>query len=488
MWQAILKRIHPVAIVVMGAFALIFVVGIFALQDAVNNGETRSSGFQGWIDALYADPNAAGTIYVLSRNTSSQVYKSTDYGQTWSPNAFFEFPNTDSYTTPSLQFRSETLIYQTETETHSLWTLPRPIFRMFFWRQKYVTNGSVLNRYSPADVSVTYAVAGGTGLLIGHTPDKPNPSGRVWQYTNFNPDERFRPLTDWRLTNPFPILVVVICALCMPPLPFIHHWTLKQAYRYAFQPGETKELNRYAAGVTTLVTVLAAAAVIFWVTQTRFDYFEVVLVVALLTALIGAIGGVIIAKRRNFTHRFTWRIALGSALVSLCVPIGVIGIYVTWWAVITLLIGFWVYRRMLVRSLERQEAIMTHWQLDRLTLETLGIFLIMLIPLTALPLGILARVATIWVLPLALFIPLISITVLYLYIRWRGNASFLRKKNALPESGDAIPEDSPLFQGFAWWRTVFGATAFWVGLALTATTAVFMGQACVYSILGLIKV
>jgi hypothetical protein len=174
-----------------------------------------------------------------------------------------------------------------------------------------------------------------------------------------------------RPAQPPPIyktLVTIFLAFCIPPLPFIHTWLLAQVYRYAFQPGERRGWYNLSMTITAVISVCAAASIAIWLADLRVTFIRIVGVMTALCVVLGAGGAVWIARKRQFSNRFTLLLALAAGLVSLVVPFGVVGVYTTWPIVLTGVIGYLIIRRNNERRLERDYAMLTNWQIDSLSL------------------------------------------------------------------------------------------------------------------------
>ncbi len=453
------------------------------------------------IESIHADQQNAGTVYLriqgsdryftnpntydyVDGNNVDATYKTTDGGQTW---ARVDVPAPDLTTTPLhdkyhiVGTRNDPALYWSPSEPFTngnrFWSYPRTTFISFFRPDGVVSDSEgpwFMVPYSPAwDVSAadphTIFISLGTeGVLVGPTPWDPGPAPRAWKMTRF-PELHALPLT---LTSPLNILLVVIVALLVPPLPLIHAYLLSRVYRYLFQPGEEALAHRLARQVALVVTVAAALAVALWLVTESVDYYPVVALMGVFSVLLSAGAAIFTARTRHFTNKFTRRIGLAAGFAGAVVPLGVAAIWFLWPFIITGVFGYAILHRRIGYYMEQRQHILTNWGLDRLTLEVMALFGLMFIPLGAILFGTnflgFRYLSWPFLLVGALGIIAVAAGAVYLYIRVRGAAAI--KKNG-PDA-----EQSPSVAGFGWWRMLFGTAVVWAVVAAVASGAVFVAQ------------
>jgi len=434
-------------------------------------------------DRYFTNPN---TYDYVDGNNIDTAYKTTDGGQTWTRvdvstvesttpsqhNTFHIFGSKNNY---ALYWSSS----RSSDDGQRFWSYPRPTFISFFQPDGFLSNGEspwfmLLDApqwdVSAADPHTIYISLGTEGVLVGPTPWDPGPAPRAWKMTRF-PELHALPLT---LTNPLNILLVVIVALLVPPLPLIHAYLLSRVYRYLFQPGEEAHAHRLARQVALVVTVAAALSVAFWLVTETVDYYPVVALMGVFSVLLSAGIAVMTARKRHFTNKFTRRIGLASAFAGALVPLGVAAIWFLWPFIITGVFGYAILHRRIGYYMERRQHILTNWGLDRLTLEVMALFGLMFIPLGAILFGTnflgFRNISWPFLLVGALGIIAVAAGAVYLYIRVRGAAAI--KKNG----PDADAEQSPSMAGLGWWRMLFGSAVVWAVIAAVASGAVFVAQ------------
>jgi hypothetical protein len=178
-----------------------------------------------------------------------------------------------------------------------------------------------------------------------------------------------------RRDTPLPLpnmLLAILTALLFPPLPLIHAWLLAQVYRYAYQPGESSLWERFANRVTGIVVLFTMLALILWFSNHQLTFTGIVFPMMLFCMAIGAGGAVWIARKRNFSPRFTMRLAIAAGLVSLIAPFGVLGVYITWPVVLTGIMAYILFRGEIEAQIERNYQGVTRWQVDSLALVAMG--------------------------------------------------------------------------------------------------------------------
>jgi hypothetical protein len=268
-----------------------------------------------------------------------------------------------------------------------------------------------------------------------------------------------------KLTSGLQIVIVISIFLLFPPFPLIQHWFLKQSYRYAFQPGEIEALNRYTAIITLFSIFVAGVAKIIWLIS-HLDYVYLSIGAVGVIGLIGSLGGLWISRNRHFSSEFTIRMVMGSGTVSVLAPLGTVLVLLgttstewVWWAIIGMGLGFASYRGLIDAYLEETQTVMAQWRIDRMACQMCLIFLVLLIPVTTFPVALFIRHFSMWMFPLVLLIPFITIFGVYLYVAYIGSEG-LSKKQGRPHLA---------FSGIGWWRSLFRATSRWLLLWIVAT-------------------
>lgn len=273
-------------------------------------------------------------------------------------------------------------------------------------------------------------------------------------------------------------LLVILVTFMIPPLPLIHQWLLAQVYRYAFQPGEYMGWNRLSSAVTVIISACAGVAIAFWLANRNITFIGIVAPMTLLCLICGVAGAVWIARKREFSQQFTVRLSIAAGLVSLIVPFGVVGVYITWPIVLAGVMAYIHFRREVELRIEQSYEGLTRWQVDSLVLGLVGIALfgvvactfVMFVPgrmlsgsaIQAIGIGLV-------ILELLLFSQFASILTRY---RLRDLAA--KKKNTTADSG-AVSKPERYFG-------VWLAAAFvWLCSAFTVAVCAFGGQTFAYT-------
>ncbi len=359
---------YVIAIPIVALMSLIFLSPL-----VISLAGTSSSTSNNWkLYRVQADANTPGTVAVLltdrccDENTNTGIiYETRDYGVSWellsdktSQWSFQEETSREFY------FANGDLRYQNQW----IWTYPRYMFRTFFWGWGNVDNSSFLDIEAGVHTAdTTYVALGRDGLLIGPYPT--DSDARSWTlvsepFPQLNP----RPLT---IRNPLHLLLITALGLLIPPLPFIHAWLLAQVWRYAVPGHDMEEALRPAWRVSLQLTIIAAVAVILWLTNINTRFYAIVGGMAIVVVVVGLINAWEIAQKANMGRAFTIKLLAGTALVSLIVPAGVATTQFGfgWTVIITLITGFMSYRH----TLEDEIQINSHQgEIDHLSLEVLG--------------------------------------------------------------------------------------------------------------------
>ncbi|MHB8625933.1 MAG: hypothetical protein ACYDBJ_01970 [Aggregatilineales bacterium] len=434
--------------------------------------------------AVEADPYIPGRAYAqLGKarsgcsmgNPFAAEYQTDDYGQSWQ---LLADPPVEWNSWHALQQVPALSNYggSVKYDGRIVWTLPRLDFeRLFNASTNWMCDSCLaMSSVAPAGQGVLYVALGQYGVLVGPNPAENN--NRPWHLVQSD-FAGLDPRT-FHITDPFSIMAIILVVLAIPPLPLIHGWLLAQAWRYMFPLDEQVAALRLAWRVSAGLTIVAALALAFWLFDADADFLAVVGTVTAITVVTGIAVGVRTARRRQFTDGFVWKMGIVTALLSLIVPVSVVatrlsgsantGIGDLAWLICFLLIfGFIRYRRMLNKYLDRLDARATLWQVDRLALEILVLFLVMLLPLGAVTAGIAVLLRTTY--PLICFgipylclfsvfgVPALGASVLSIYTRRRGRGFVIKKKASPLEL-----HDTPLFAGNSWFRMLFWQTVIWL--------------------------
>lgn len=485
--------------------------------------------------AVSADPEVAGTVRVLAGINFPQsncsltsgnapcmleikdsqrleVYESRDYGQHWEKQAIII--DTDETGGTLLRYfgrRPESWHRINSNSTGALtygsslgqspvfWQPPlayhmyvsafadnsvsyRTWFAQFFVVYSPSWGGDMPNSISKADPSVLYALINPDGLLIGPNPISPD-NEKTIPYHIVRDGLPINPALKAEIDNgisPLYLMFALACLLIIPPLPYLNGWLLMQVFRYAFQPGEDRELRRY----TWLVTGIATLGYLFPLTLalTREDVnFKVAVAgLGLINVIAGVAGAVWISRQRDFSDRFTRRMALASGLLSLAVPIGLgLGPF-SWIGVMLVWCAFVGCRAALTQFLEREGTDGAQWGLDRMALEIPALFLFVAVPLgigfSALLFFLMARFRVDSI--LIVFYPIfgllatisifVSVIIRYLKFRVGQGAWLVKKKSVQTGTADGLRRsDRTLY------RKLFDYTLIWISGTLTVCMCLY---------------
>lgn len=320
-------------------------------------------------DPPYYDPPqvqnlwvADDRVYALAGSLDDAgVYQTTDAGETWQPAP----PDT---AIPTEQSRALTITRRDDTyygDDGALWTFPRPMFRFFFLDDPDGQYFALPYRPSNILVGDTLYIAMGTeGVAVGPAPG--SGSTQPWRLTHAGIDRlNVLPLT---ITDPGQIAGIVALGLLVPPLALLHAYALSRTLRYVLapRPAWTRSLI-----LTLILTGLAAVAIVIWLTDIRTDYYDIVSIMTAIVAVSGAGLTWHAARRAGVSATTQRRLTLAGGLASLIVPGGVAAIWLAWWAVFGILIGFLCLRLPFLRALRRAGSVTMNGQ-QRLLIDWLG--------------------------------------------------------------------------------------------------------------------
>lgn len=300
---------------------------------------------------VHADAETAGKVYALVGNDAAQSrYVSTDYGRTWQPTTE-EF---ETSTGSGYSMQNDTLYY----EGSPIWSFPRPTFRFFFLDDEYRQHFALPlweNVTTSEANGVLYVGMGTEGVLTFTAPGEWHLSAVGIQ--QLDPI----PLT---ITDPPTLAGIIALGLLVPPLALLHAYLLTRVWLYALPNGKAW---RAALAVTGIITLLAAVAILIWLTDARTDYYPIVAIMTAVTIIL-SVGAALLVVPPPDARRIAWR----TGTVALIVPAGVASIWWGWLIIVPLLVGYSVYRWAYARELRKQQIVLTTGLLDRMVLISLA--------------------------------------------------------------------------------------------------------------------
>lgn len=298
---------------------------------------------------VHASTETAGTVYALVGNSEAQSrYISTDYGRTWQPTAE-EF---ETSTGSGYSMEGDRLLF----EGSPIWSFPRPTYRMFFLNDddREFFSLPTWERVTTSEANgVLYVGMGTEGVLTFTAPGQWHLSAVGIQ--QLNPI----PLT---ITDPPTLAGIVALALLVPPLALLHAYLLTRVWLYALP---ARQAWRAALAVTGIITLLAAVAILIWLTDSRTDYYPIVAVMTAVTVVL-SVGAVLLVVPPPDARRIAWR----TATVALIVPAGVASIWWGWLIIVPLVTCYAVYHFAYARELRGNLAV-SRAKIDRLALTSL---------------------------------------------------------------------------------------------------------------------
>jgi len=202
-----------------------------------------------------------------------------------------------------------------------IWTLPKPELRQLIrskdFRPSFMTADAgriyfVISNAAPAGQDVLYAALGQYGVLVGPMP--PQSSARPWHlaYSDFAE----LPPDPFRVTDLGTVVLAVVFFLAIPPFPWIQAWLLAQAWRYMFPIDQQQRAVRLAWLVSAGLTALTALALAYSLADSGADFAVTVGAVMAVTVVTCTLVVVRMARHRQFTNAFVWKMAIGTALLS----------------------------------------------------------------------------------------------------------------------------------------------------------------------------
>lgn len=463
---------------------------------------------------VVADPDVTGKVYVLTGNAIGYwcssgpsprpcaqiispeqkitVHESMDYGKTWkeipveivtdsaSPHnthvkQFKVRPNFDLriYEDAYGRFHCNDSDYGIELRCFK-WKSAYDIIRKKDSSYSYMSNyydNPIPNSISNADRSTVFIGLGASGIVVGPNPAYSGTPTRDWILIDSMLPSSASPSSGF---TAFPLILITLAImLFIPPLPYLNGWALMQAFRYAFQPGENRELRRYTWLITGIATLSYVVLLTFATTRQDVDFKAAIIILGIFNVIIGALGGWWISRKRNFSTAFTRKMIIGCILLSLPVPIGLYFGIVAWCIPMALWCAFVGCRAALSQFLEKEGGVGAQWGIDRMALEIPGLFLIIVVPMMTLALGLwyglmFLRLDALF----AIIYPLVALAVVvaifvnvvirYLKLRVRRGAWLVKKKAAQPGGADGLRRSDRSL-----WRKLFDYTLIWVSGTVT---------------------
>ncbi len=421
--------------------------------------------------AVEADPTVVGKAYVqfeyqLSYGPCSDaqsvksgfVYETDDYGQTWHYTS--NPPGWDAWYTqhnvPGLSAYDNQLWFN----GRSIRSIPHQLSQIFAYPNDSMGSpNGLISSAAPPGQGVLYVAMGEYGLLIG-----PNPAENAnlpWYWLQGEVPGYFtKPveLSSLPVTHPAEVEALIICAMTLPLVFLSHTWLLGQAWRYMYPPDETYAVMSLCRWVALIVSAVYVLVLELWHFDASANFFVLDGIFAVCVVTVSVLTGVSVARRRQFTDAFVRKLGIVTGLLSLIVPavVAATPTQVSWPLLVALLLGFIVYRRALRRYLDRFEARATLWQIDRLTLEIEGLFVLLLVPMGLLSAVIFQNVGALFLIAL-IAVPSIAAAVMWGYTKWRGHGFVLKKKASPLEL-----HDTPLFGESQWFAMLLGRTVVWL--------------------------
>jgi hypothetical protein len=427
-----------------------------------------------------------------------RVHESTDYGKTWAefpleiggdsqnPNIqrFQRFRPGRSYDWPiESDFYGRLFFREGRLSSRPIWQVPiAQMLReghLYTLDFNFITNSAGYNRMeirpvnsvAREDKSTIYIGLKEYGVLIGPNPAYPELANRGWLLTDamLSPDDPNAPPRDITITN---FLFALALLLFLPPLPYLNYLLMKQAYRYAFQPGEDKPLRRYTRLISGIAMLAYVIPLTFALTRQDVDFKAAMILLGVLNVIIGAAGGWWISRKRGFTTAFTRKMTIGSGMLALAVPAGLLGGTLVWCVILASLCAFLATRTVISRFLEHEGGVSSRWGVDRLSLEIMIVYYTLLVPvaiLLSLIVGTFTNFGRLRVSELSfVFLPIgLCILILALcassmikYLKFRVETGLWLVKKKAAQAGDMQAADRRL------WRGLFGYT--WAGLIVAS--------------------
>ena len=434
-----------------------------------------------FVEAIAADTNQPGSARIHVREMVGSVsgddtsslrvtdtyFSTTDYGLTWTP---LPEPFEPPESALPLAWWGGTLFY----DEQPLWSYPRANFREFFYTQanaSFEISPTITTfeldmgeAHNAIAGDVIYISLGTEGMLVGPAPG--SSTERPWTIQQNIPGLRALPL---RFTDPLAVVGVILMALLLPPLPLIHAYLLSRVWRY-FMPVRTAW--RLAWRLSLWFAWVAGAGIAIWIVPLTFDigYVPLVVGVGSIVIVTGTAITVLHARDAGFSARRQWQAGITALFVSAIVPVGVLAIWMAWWA-ISLLLGGYIGMAWLSRYALRRNGLVTdlptplmHWRVDRIAMDSTVLTGSMVFLAWLLVSFYVGRTRSALELPVTIGLFILAVVML----RERINRYVrLLHHNA----GIAQP-----FRALSWLSPAIGLGV-WLIIAACATTVTFIGQA-----------
>ncbi len=321
---------------------------------------------------------------------SDYYYASTDDGRTWTPTDAFDAPDPSIYLGEGGYSRVNEAGYS-RLFGGETWVFPRAGFRDFFYRSTDDGTGDSVDYFVVGQGGYHNRIAGDTiyismgteGILVGPAPGVE--TTRSWELRQNIPGLRALPLG---FSDPLTVAGVVLAALLLPPLPFLHAYLLSRVWRYLLPASDAW---RKALRLSLAFAALAAIAIILWIVPTTFDigFYPMAVAVGLIVVVVSVLMTVRHARAAGLARGAVRRAGIVAAVVSSLVPLGVLAVWWAWWLVLLLIFGYMAMWGVANRHLRRSEIIsdplkpIMHWHTDRLALEGMLVCLLISLPLGA---------------------------------------------------------------------------------------------------------
>jgi len=451
-----------------------------------------------------ADPSVAGKAYALFREgyssykydiskddagaTKHIVYETTDYGQNWHVTTQ-GWPGTPSEVLSAAMHDEDLYI-----ANKPVWSFPRLVFRSIFFSnsidsktfQLPATNLPLNAAFSPADPSVLYIPMGTEGVLVGPNPNIPGAASHPWTLTHNGMTDLHPHTLMIKSSNDGVFFITLVCVALVF---LLYAWLLTQIWRYAFPTGEQHRAQTLAGALSIVLGVVAWLAIDVWLLDERIEVSLVMATASVFIMMLSSSGlmAIWLARSRHFTSAFTLRFALTTGLVSLIVPICVLGGLIAQVIITFGVIGFMFYRGCTSRYLETRSATITQWGLDRLAIEITLLVSFLLLPIAGMIFGVFGlNIFSVALEPSGQFAASLYVFVMSLmftagYVAWRGKHVLIKKKAApvIEDGGLVFQYDGPLFQGVDWWSSIMINALGWVVVAGSVSILLIVVQGIV---------